>query len=42
MRGDSLFVVPDGQLQVARDDTLLLVIPGCVPCQLEDLGGEVL
>ena len=29
-------------LQVPRDDPGLLVVPGCVPGQLEDLGSEVL
>ena len=37
-----LLIVPDGQLKVARDDPGLLVVPGSVPSQLEDLGSEVL
>ena len=37
-----LLVVPDGKLEVARDDPGLLVVPGSVPSQLEDLGSEVL
>ena len=37
-----LLVVPYGQLQVAGDDPGLLVVTGCVPCQLEDLSGQVL
>ena len=35
-------IVPDGQLEMTRDDPLLLVVPGSVPSQLEDLGSEVL
>ena len=37
-----LLIVPDGQLEMTRDDPLLLVVPGSVPSQLEDLGSEVL
>ena len=37
-----LLVVSDGQLQMARVDSLLLVVTSCVTCQLEDLGSEVL
>jgi len=37
-----LLVIPDGKLEVARDDTRLLVIAGGVTCQLENFGGEVL
>ena len=37
-----LFVVSDGQLQMARVDPLLLVVTSCVTRQLEDLGSEVL
>lgn len=37
-----LLIVPDGELQVARDDTGLLVVTGSVASQLEDLGSEVL
>ena len=37
-----LFVVPDGQLKMARIDPLLLVVTGGVASQLEDLGSEVL
>ena len=37
-----LLIVPDGELEVTRDDPLLLVVPGSVPSQLEDLGSEVL
>lgn len=36
-----LLVVADSELQMPRDDTGLLVVPGCVPCQLEDFGGQV-
>ena len=36
-----LLVVPDGQLEVPRDDPGLLVVPGSVAGKLEDLGGEV-
>ena len=35
-------IVPDGQLEMTRDDPHLLVVPGSVPSQLEDLGSEVL
>ena len=41
-RCDSLLVVPDGELQVPWDDTLLLVIPRSVTGELEDLGREIL
>ena len=37
-----LFVVTDGELEVARVDPLLLVVAGGVAGQLEDLSGEVL
>merc|ERR1711966_636348 len=37
-----LLVVADCQLDVARDDALLLVVAGCVASELEDLSGEVL
>lgn len=37
-----LLVVTDGQLQVTRDDSRLLVVTGSVTGQLENLGGQVL
>merc|ERR1719235_1522939 len=37
-----LLVVPDGELDVPWDDPGLLVVPGGVSGQLEDLSGEVL
>ena len=37
-----LLVVADGQLQVARDDAGLLIVPGRVARQLQDLGRQVL
>ena len=37
-----LLVILDGQQKVAGDDPQLLVVPGSVPSQLEDLGSEVL
>ena len=36
-----LLVVADGQLQVTRDDARLLVVPGRVARQLQDLGCQV-
>lgn len=39
---DSLFVVLDGELQVTRHDTRLLVIARGVPSEFEDLSGQVL
>jgi hypothetical protein len=36
-----LLVVSDGELEVSRDDSGLLVVPGSVTGELEDLGGEV-
>ena len=36
-----LFVVSDGELQVSRRDSGLLVVSGCVACKFQDLGGEV-
>ena len=35
-------IVADGELEMARDDTSLLVVAGGVTSQLEDFGGEVL
>lgn len=35
-------IVPDGELEVARDDTGLLVVAGRVASKLEDFSGEVL
>ncbi|XP_041651133.1 uncharacterized protein LOC121514829 [Cheilinus undulatus] len=37
-----LLVVADSQLQVTGDDPGLLVVPGGVPGQLEDLSGQIL
>ena len=37
-----LLVIPDGELDVPWDDPGLLVVPGGVSGQLEDLSGEVL
>ena len=39
---DSLLIVTDGELQVTRNDTLLLVVASGVTSQLENFGGEVL
>ena len=36
-----LLIVPDGELEMTGNDPLLLVVPGSVPSQLEDLGGQV-
>lgn len=36
-----LLVVADSELQMTRDDTGLLVVPGGVACQLQDLSGQV-
>ena len=36
-----LFVVADGQLEMAGDDSRLLVVAGGVACQLEHFGGQV-
>ena len=38
---DILFVVSDGELEVTRHDTVLLVIAGGVASEFEDLGSEV-
>jgi hypothetical protein len=35
-------IVEDGQLKVARADGLLLVVPGSIAGQLQDLGAQVL
>ena len=35
-------VTPDGQLEVSGDDARLLVVPGSVTSQLQDLGSQVL
>lgn len=37
-----LLVVPDGELEMAGNDTGLLVVAGSVTGQLENLGSEVL
>jgi hypothetical protein len=37
-----LLVVPDGELEMAGDDTGLLVVAGGIASQLEDLSREVL
>ena len=37
-----LFIVPDGQLQMARVDPLLLVVTSCVAGKLKNLSSEVL
>jgi hypothetical protein len=37
-----LLIVPDGELQVAGNDTGLLVVAGGVASQLQDFGSEVL
>ena len=37
-----LFVVSDGELEVARDDSGLFVVPGGVSGQFEDFGGKIL
>ena len=37
-----MFRLPDGELEVPWDDTRLLVVPGGVAGELEDLCGEVL
>jgi hypothetical protein len=36
-----LLVVSDGELLVARHDTVLLVIAGCVSGEFEELCGEI-
>ena len=41
-RLNSLLIVPDGELQVTRDSTLLLVVASGVACEFEDLGDKVL
>ena len=38
----ALFIVSDSELQVTRDNTLLLVIASGIPCQLQNLRREVL
>ncbi len=36
-----LLVIPDGKLQVTRDDTGLLVVARSVASQLEDFGSKI-
>jgi hypothetical protein len=36
-----LLIVPDGELEVARDDTCLLVVTGSIASEFEDFSGEV-
>jgi hypothetical protein len=38
---NSLFVIPNGKLQVPRHDTLLLIIASSIASQLQDLGGKI-
>jgi hypothetical protein len=33
--------IPDGQLQVPRYDTVLLVVACCIACEFQDLSSEV-
>jgi hypothetical protein len=40
-KDDSLFVVSNGELQVTRHNTLLLVITGGVASKFENLSGEI-
>ena len=35
-------IIADGELDVTRDDALLLVVTGCVTSELKDLSREVL
>jgi len=37
-----LFVVSDGELEVTRNDTRLLVVTSGIACQLENFGSQVL
>lgn len=37
----ALLIVTNGQLEVARNDTLLLVVTRRVTCKLENLGSKV-
>jgi hypothetical protein len=37
-----LLIVPDGELEMAGNDTGLLVVAGSVTCQLENFGSEIL
>lgn len=37
----SLFIVSNGELQVTRNDTLLLVITSGIAGKLEDFGSEI-
>lgn len=37
-----LLIIPDGELQVTRDDTRLLVVASRVASQFQDFGGKVL
>lgn len=37
-----LLIIADGQLQVTGDDPALLVIPGSISCQFQNLGCQVL
>lgn len=41
-QGVELFVATDGELQVARCDTLDLEVLGGIACELEDFGSQVL
>ena len=40
-KDDSLLIVTDGELEVTRHDTVLLVVTGGVACEFEDLSGKV-
>ena len=41
LKNKNNYQLPDSQLQVSGDDARFLVVPGSVPGQLEDLGGQV-
>ena len=41
-KADVLFVVSDGELEVTRHDTVLLVITGSVASEFENLSCEIL
>ena len=42
MKENILLIVPDGELQMTRHNTLFLVITSSITSQLQDLGSKVL
>jgi hypothetical protein len=42
LKSDILFIIPDCELQVTRDNTLLLIITSCIASKLENFCSQIL